>query len=389
MICQLLEEIKLDFVAIDFETANPQKAPCSLGITLVKNGEIQNCFSYLINPKESFAEGNIRVHGIQPEDVIDSPEFPEIWTQISDLFVQYPLVAHNAIFDRSVLIATLTKYNIPVPEMTFYCTMHLAQQNFPNIPKYGLSDLCDYFKLSLTNHHCCDADSIACASLLLKMMDFPNFKLDALSKQGVTSYSKGSHSKKPVFEEAHILYDNLSDFTFSDKSFVITGDVGSYDRKVLFEMIEGLGGTCRTAVSRKTDYLIVGMQDKTIVKDKSNVKSENIIKAEQLQQEGYPIKIISDEDFLQMLNWMQGISEDTSTDWFSFRDDKTKYSKLKFWGLMPETSDQSKQIYYNGIYSDGLVKCDVIGYVDSSIAVIDLNNSPHKIHFEYLSQDHP
>ena len=56
----------MDFVAIDFETANEKRASaCSLGITVVKNNKITEEKYWLIKPCPfRFESRNIMIHGI-------------------------------------------------------------------------------------------------------------------------------------------------------------------------------------------------------------------------------------------------------------------------------------------------------------------------------------
>ena len=44
-----------DFAAIDFETANNERSSvCSVGIVIVRNGEIQESFYSLIQPEPNY-----------------------------------------------------------------------------------------------------------------------------------------------------------------------------------------------------------------------------------------------------------------------------------------------------------------------------------------------
>lgn len=378
----------MDFVAIDFETANYSQSPCSLGLTIVESQKVVGCESYLINPKEPFSETCIRVNGITPAIVKNSPEFPEIWERTEPLFLKYPIVAHNISFDYDVLCRSLKKYNLAVPDLRLYCTMQLARKNFPDIGKYSLSVLCEHFGVSLEHHHSCDDDSTACASLLIKMLQKPNFRIFEYTPHSNSgTYSAGF--KAPDYEESSVQYDDMLLVSFDQKTFVITGDVDGFSRDDLTGMIQQRGGICKNSVSRKVDYLIVGMQNKSVIKDKAEIKSEKILKAEKLRDEGYPIKIISDEDFLTILHQEKN-SDTTSQGWFSFCDESDKVRKLKSVGIIAPTAFEVKQIFYCGIYSNqNLVKCDVIGYVDSSVLVISLFDRPHKIHADYLKEMQP
>ena len=55
-----------NFAAIDFETANQQRTSiCSVGIVIVRNGEIVDSYYSLIKPEpEYYSYWNTRVHGL-------------------------------------------------------------------------------------------------------------------------------------------------------------------------------------------------------------------------------------------------------------------------------------------------------------------------------------
>ena len=78
----------MDFIAIDFETATGNGfSPCEVGLTFVENWEIKETKSWLIKPKcyPYFNPINISIHGIQPKDVVNEPEFDKIWQDIKPL----------------------------------------------------------------------------------------------------------------------------------------------------------------------------------------------------------------------------------------------------------------------------------------------------------------
>ena len=78
----------MNFVAIDFETANEKRnSPCSIGIVVVKDGEIVEKIHQLIKPKEMrFTPLNIGIHGIRPTMVENELEFDEVWEKIKGYF---------------------------------------------------------------------------------------------------------------------------------------------------------------------------------------------------------------------------------------------------------------------------------------------------------------
>ena len=89
-----------DFVALDVETANRNRySICSIGMVKFKDGEILDSYYKLINPDESFALENIRIHGIQEYQVITAPRFYNLSYEIEQFIGGRPVVAHNATFD--------------------------------------------------------------------------------------------------------------------------------------------------------------------------------------------------------------------------------------------------------------------------------------------------
>lgn len=57
----------LNFIAIDFETATPKRASiCEVGICVVRNGEVVETRSWLVQPKENlYSYWNMQCHGIR------------------------------------------------------------------------------------------------------------------------------------------------------------------------------------------------------------------------------------------------------------------------------------------------------------------------------------
>ena len=73
-----------DFAAIDFETANEQPSSvCSVGVVIVRDGEIVDSFYSLIHPEPEYYQWFCQqVHGLGSEDTDDAPVFPYVWEKI-------------------------------------------------------------------------------------------------------------------------------------------------------------------------------------------------------------------------------------------------------------------------------------------------------------------
>ena len=123
-----------DFAAIDFETANEwPSSVCSVGVVVVRGGEIVDSFYSLIHPEPEYYQRFCqRVHGLGPEDTDDAPIFPAVWAQIEPLIKGLPFVAHNSPFDEGCLKAVFRVYRMDYPDYRFLDTLR-ASRGFPTI----------------------------------------------------------------------------------------------------------------------------------------------------------------------------------------------------------------------------------------------------------------
>ena len=154
-----------DFAAIDFETANNERTSvCSVGVVIVRDGEIVDTFYSLIQPEPNYYNyWCSQVHGLTRQDTEEAPVFPEVWKQIEPMIEGLPLVAHNKAFDESCLKAVFRCYQMDYPDYEFYCTCVASRKAFPQAENHQLhtiSRLCGY---ELKNHHHALADAEACA----------------------------------------------------------------------------------------------------------------------------------------------------------------------------------------------------------------------------------
>lgn len=158
----------MDFVAIDFETANRQThSACSVALSVVKDNRISDEFYTLIKPETDFDYFNTRVHGIYEEDVSLAPKFPEVWEAMQQYFTADQLVvAHNMPFDKRILSGTLNYYGIRTPQFKTLCTVQSSRKLLRMLPNHKLNTVADYYGIHFNHHHAMD-DARACATILI------------------------------------------------------------------------------------------------------------------------------------------------------------------------------------------------------------------------------
>ena len=160
----------LNFVAIDFETANGSPAsPCAVGLVRVTDGKIAESVATLIQPpypNNWFHEGNIKVHGIRPSDVDGAPEIHEALAFILAFVGDYPMVAHNAPFDMGVLRKSAELIELPLPQLNYTCSLAISRKTY-NLESYRLNAVAYAVGHEEFNHHDALADSDACARIII------------------------------------------------------------------------------------------------------------------------------------------------------------------------------------------------------------------------------
>ena len=160
-----------DFAAIDFETANYDRSSvCSVGVVIVRDGEIVDKFYSLILPEPNYYNyWCTQVHGLCRTDTDDAPVFPEVWAQIEPLIEGLPLVAHNRPFDEGCLRAVFRTYQMDYPEYEFLDTLAASRRLQPDLENHQLQTVAAACGFCMENHHHALADAEACAWIALHL----------------------------------------------------------------------------------------------------------------------------------------------------------------------------------------------------------------------------
>lgn len=128
------------------------------------NNQITDELEFLINPEQEIRHSSIEIHHITPDMVADAPTIDQIMPQILDFIGDYPIVAHNAIFDHSFLnqaCRNLYQKNLENPKID---TFQMYREVFPEEHSHGLESLLRRFNFNLPVLHraMSDAKGLAC-----------------------------------------------------------------------------------------------------------------------------------------------------------------------------------------------------------------------------------
>lgn len=161
------------FTFIDLETPNRRNDRiCSIAVVKTdSNGNVIKSFNSLVDPEVLFDEVNISIHGINSYDIVGKETFKNIWeSEIRGLIIGSTVVAHNAIFDLTVLNKTLNSYGITCPNINYLCSMELAKEHVNNCYSGKLDELCKALGVTLNNHHDAKDDADACMGLFWEVI---------------------------------------------------------------------------------------------------------------------------------------------------------------------------------------------------------------------------
>lgn len=304
-----------DFIAIDFETANSYyDSACSIGIAAMRGGKVVDKFYSLIKPFGKFSSQNIAIHGITPEDVKSAPLATDLLEAIQPYFSpHWPIVAHNAYFDISVL---RNSFHIEESGLWYVDTMNLCR---PFVDaSLSLVNCAEHFGIFVHDHHNALDDAINCALIAQSVVDACNCDtlIEFLAKvpdmkrgwmEDVKQTSKMIERRKIPRNITYPSHPKPSDIVPSigvdassplfGKNVVFTGEL-SISRSVAMQIAVDAGAVVKSSISRKVDYLIVGKQNLDIVGSDGISTKER--KAQQLN-----IHCLSEEEFLLLADRKQ------------------------------------------------------------------------------------
>lgn len=308
----------LDYVAIDFETANAYRgSPCAVGLVRVRNSLPVAEHRWLIRPPEEvdyFDPFNTMIHGITEEMVADAPRWRDALPTLVEFIGNDVLVAHNAGFDVGVIRYACTVDKIEWPELRFLCTMVLARRAL-SLPSYRLPFVADAFGGGCDKHHdpLADARSVVdIVSGLAKKYDA--HELDGLAHavgvrighmcsgiyQGSVSISSSAGGQSRLVR-AETNPDADPDGYLYGRVVVFTGTLFSMTRQIAWNECCRVGAIPEKSTTQRTNVLVIGDINPAVLCPGSSL-TKKAQRAFELQDQGQDIEVMTEDDFLRCLD---------------------------------------------------------------------------------------
>jgi len=276
------------FVAIDVETANSRyHSICQIGVVLFEDGREVAAERVMIDPREEFGYWQTRVHGLCSNDVAGFPCFTDHFGWLQTWLAGQTVISHSH-FDRSALRLACDLHRLRAPSCKWIDSSHVALAAWPGIAKHGLGLKVIASQLGIRfRHHDALEDARASGLIVQRAMTDTGLGIAEILKRRLPSIEVGSAGKSVA---------RVGDGTGAlvGERIVFTGEL-TIARQVAADMAAEAGGDVQANVTKATTMLVVGERD---LMPGWNEKSGKQRKAEDLIENGFPLRIVGENDFV-------------------------------------------------------------------------------------------
>lgn len=156
-----------DYCVIDLETTGLSwfdDTIIEVGILKIRNQQIIDKYSQLVNPKRQVSPFITRLTGITNDMLLGMPTLDEIKDDVFNFIGDDILLGHNTSFDLNFVA---NQFNIDI-ENEYMDTLQFCRKIYPYMKHHRLTDMVQYLNLS-NNEHRSIADCIATYELYEKI----------------------------------------------------------------------------------------------------------------------------------------------------------------------------------------------------------------------------
>ncbi|OEU88729.1 DNA polymerase III subunit epsilon [Streptomyces abyssalis] len=146
------------YAVVDVETtglARDDRIVSAAVYRLDARGEVEDHWYSTVNPQRD--PGPTWIHGLTSEDLADAPLFTEIADDLATRLDGRVLVAHNAVFDWSMIAREYARARRTPPVRQRLCTIALSKQLSLPLPNHKLESLAAHYGVAQQRaHHALD-----------------------------------------------------------------------------------------------------------------------------------------------------------------------------------------------------------------------------------------
>lgn len=156
-------------------------------------GEVEDHWYTLVNPQRD--PGPVWIHGLTSELLAGAPLFKDIADEFAARLADRVLVAHNAVFDWSMIAREYARAELTAPVRQRLCTIALSKELRLPLPNHKLESLAAHFGVEQRNAHNALDDARVLAEAFrpsLKAAASGGVRLPLLECRPLTEWSDGA-----------------------------------------------------------------------------------------------------------------------------------------------------------------------------------------------------
>ncbi|KDB06716.1 DNA polymerase III, epsilon subunit [Burkholderia sp. lig30] len=190
----------LDFETTGLSPTHGDRAT-EIAVILLRDGKIIDRYQCLMNAGRRIPSDVVALTGITNDMIALAPPASKVMKDAVAFVGRYPLVAHNAGFDKRFWQAELELLGVAA-EQSFACTMLVARRIYPHAPSHRLSSLAEMLRLPKTGPaHRAMADAEMASHLWCRLQHdiTKTYRLDRVDHELMTRLQATSKAKVPTY----------------------------------------------------------------------------------------------------------------------------------------------------------------------------------------------
>jgi len=264
----------------------------------ISNGIIVDTFSTLINPNRYIEPNITELTGISNEMVKDAPLINNAIDSIISFIGDCVIVGHNVHFDVNFLYDNYYGLRGCFVTNDVLDTLRLSRKFFKNLKHHTLEIMANYFDQVNKPTHRAMSDCKATFELLTNIQKY--IQTSHIDVEEAFRNHNSNNNRISVKDIKSRIDCIDEDNPLFGMRICFTGGLEKMVRREALQLVADSGGIPSNSVTQETDFLVLG--DNDYKEEKAGFKSRKYKKAESLMLKNFPIKIITETTFFDMLD---------------------------------------------------------------------------------------